>query len=123
MQVSNDRVSHSQLQMINTMVHRSNNHVVQSQEEAGSEGLQQVVIDPATGQPVPMETYDERSMHVDQTQAVGHVPGPNIIQNREDFEGVDAEPRSHDFQTHQVFGDITQAHTNANRSVMASSPI
>ena len=44
--------------------------------------------------------------------------GPNIIQNREEFEGVEAEPRSHDFQTHQVFGDITRQHTN--RSVMAS---
>ena len=67
------------------------------------EPIEQVVIDPATGQPVPMAPYDEQSMHVDQTQVVG----PNIIQNREDFEGVDAEPRSHDFQTHQVFGDIT----------------
>ena len=78
-----------------------------------------MVIDPATGQPVPMAAYDEQSMHVDQTQLVGpSATGPNIIQNREDFEGVDAEPRSHDFQTHQVFGDITQQQTN--RSVMAS---
>ena len=48
-------------------------------------------------------------MHVDQT---------NIIGNAEDFEGVDKEPHSHDFQTHQVFADITKAQTN--RSVLAS---
>ena len=68
-----------------------------------------MVYDPATGQPVPMAAYDEQSMHVDQTQLVGpSAAGPNIIHNREeDFEGVDAEPRSYDYQTHQVFGDIT----------------
>ena len=51
-------------------------------------------------------------MHVDQT---------NLIGNAEDFEGVEQEPHSHhDFQTHQVFADITQKQTN--RSVLASPP-
>ena len=48
-------------------------------------------------------------MHVDQT---------NIIGNAEDFEGVENEPRSYDYQTHQVFADITKAQTN--KSVLAS---
>ena len=67
-----------------------------NRSQAAEEPVQQVVIDPVTGQPVPMEAYDEVSMHVDQTQVVAN-GGPNIIQNREDFEGVDVEPRSHDF--------------------------
>ena len=70
------------------------------------------MIDPATGLPVAVAPYDETTMHIDQT---------NIIGNAEDFEGVDPEPRSHDFQASpHVFGDITRAHTN--KSVMMASP-
>ena len=59
----------------------------QVQPVAGS----QCVIDPSTGLPIVVAPYDEENMHVDQT---------NIIGNAEDFEGVEQEPRSHDFQSH-----------------------